>query len=150
MAFNLNNFCSVKLNSQVLGKTNKQMKKLLLFFLLGFTALSFTPNVDSDGIVKALKAANAEQLATYFDSFIDLKLPEKEEIKNIGVKQATITLKSFFADNSIKGFDLTSQREMGNTMYMAGKLKNGGKGFNITIMMKKSEDKHGIVSIRIN
>jgi hypothetical protein len=33
---------------------------------------------------------------------------------------------------------------------MAGKLKNSGKGFNITIMMKKSEDNHGIVSIRIN
>jgi hypothetical protein len=126
------------------------MKKLLLFLFIGFTALSFGPKVDSDGIVKALKAGNVEQLATFFDSFIDLKLPEKEEIKNVGTKQATIALKAFFADNGIKGFDLTSQREMGNTMYMAGKLKNNGKGFNITIMMKKSEDNHGIVSIRIN
>ena len=126
------------------------MKKFLFFSLIGFLSFSFTPKVDSDGIVKALKAANAEQLATYFDSFIDLKLPEKEEIKNVGIKQATLTLKAFFADNGIKGFDLTSQREMGNTMYMAGKLKNGGKGFNITIMMKKSDEKHGIVSIRIN
>ena len=126
------------------------MKKLLLFLFIGFTALSFGPKVDSDGIVKALKAGNVEQLATFFDSFIDLKLPEKEEIKNVGTKQATIALKAFFADNGIKGFDLTSQREMGNTMYMAGKLKNNGKGFIITIMMKKSEDNHGIVSIRIN
>jgi hypothetical protein len=39
---------------------------------------------------------------------------------------------------------------MGNTMYMAGKLKNNGKGFNITIMMKKNDTKQDIISIRIN
>jgi hypothetical protein len=39
---------------------------------------------------------------------------------------------------------------MGGTMYMAGKLKNSGKGFNITLMMKKSDDKQGIITIRIN
>ncbi len=126
------------------------MKKLLLLFFVGFFSLSFTAKVDSDGIIKALKAANAEQLATFFDSFIDLKLPEKDEVKNMGKNQAGIALKAFFADNGIKGFELASQREMGGTMYMAGKLKNAGKGFNITLMMKKSDDKQGIITIRIN
>lgn len=126
------------------------MKKLLFLFFVGFFSLSFTAKVDSDGIIKALKAANAEQLATFFDSFIDLKLPEKDEVKNMGKNQAGIALKAFFADNGIKGFELTSQREMGGTMYMAGKLKNAGKGFNITLMMKKSDDKQGIITIRIN
>lgn len=126
------------------------MKKLLLLFFVGLFSLSFTAKVDSDGVIKALKAANAEQLATFFDSFIDLKLPEKDEVKNMGKNQAGIALKAFFADNGIKGFELTSQREMGGTMYMAGKLKNAGKGFNITLMMKKSDDKQGIITIRIN
>jgi hypothetical protein len=126
------------------------MKKLLLLFIAGMLSFSFTAKVDSDGIIKALKAANAEQLATFFDSFIDLKLPEKDEVKNMGKNQAGIALKAFFADNGIKGFELTSQREMGGTMYMAGKLKNSGKGFNITLMMKKSDDKQGIITIRIN
>lgn len=126
------------------------MKKLLFLFFIGVFSLSFSANVDSDGVIKALKSANAEQLATFFDSFIDLKLPEKDEVKNMGKNQATIALKAFFADNGIKGFDLTSQREMGGTMYMAGKLKNAGKGFNITLMMKKSDDKQGIITIRIN
>ncbi len=126
------------------------MKKLLFLFFVGLFSLSFTAKVDSDGIIKALKAANAEQLATFFDSFIDLKLPEKDEVKNMGKNQAGIALKAFFADNRIKGFELTSQREMRGTMYMAGKLKNAGKGFNITLMMKKSDDKQGIITIRIN
>lgn len=126
------------------------MKKLLFLLFIGLFSLSFSANVDSDGVIKALKAANAEQLATFFDSFIDLKLPEKDEVKNMGKNQATIALKAFFADNGIKGFELTSQREIGGTMYMAGKLKNAGKGFNITLMMKKSDDKQGIITIRIN
>ena len=126
------------------------MKKLFLLFVIPLISFSFTMQVDNDGVVKALKTANVEQLANYFDSFIDLKLLEKDEVKNMGKNQATLALKAFFSDNNIKGFELTSQREMGNTMYMAGKLKNTGKGFNITIMMKKNDTKQDIISIRIN
>lgn len=126
------------------------MKQFLLLFVIAAGALSFTFKSDSEGIIKALKAGDAEQLVLYFDSFIDLKLPEKDEVKNMGKNQAGIAIKNFFTENEIKGFDLTSQREMGGTMYLAGKLKNAGKGFNITIMMKKSDDKHGIIAIRIN
>ncbi len=126
------------------------MKKLFLLFVIPLISLSFTMQVDNDGVVKALKTANVEQLANYFDSFIDLKLLEKDEVKNMGKNQATLALKAFFSDNNIKGFELTSQREMGNTMYMAGKLKNTGKGFNITIMLKKNDTKQDIISIRIN
>ncbi|MBP9739304.1 MAG: DUF4783 domain-containing protein [Chitinophagaceae bacterium] len=126
------------------------MKKLFLLFVIPLISFSFTMQVDNDGVVKALKTANVEQLANYFDSFIDLKLLEKDEVKNMGKNQATLALKAFFTDNNIKGFELTSQREMGNTMYMAGKLKNTGKGFNITIMMKKNDNKQDIISIRIN
>ena len=126
------------------------MKKLFLLFVIPLISFSFTMQVDNDGVVKALKTANVEQLANYFDSFIDLKLLEKDEVKNMGKNQATLALKAFFTDNNIKCFELTSQREMGNTMYIAGKLKNTGKGFNITIMMKKKDNKQDIISIRIN
>jgi len=126
------------------------MKKLLFITLLGFISFSFRGIGDNDEILKALKGGNAEQLAKYFDSFIDLKLPEKDEVKNMGKNQASIAIKSFFSDNGIKGFELTSQREMGGTMYIAGKLQNNAKGYNITIMMKKNGDKQDIITIRIN
>lgn len=126
------------------------MKKILLFSIIAFAGLSFTVKIDSESIIKALKTGNAEVFASYFDSFIDLKLPEKDELKNMGKNQATIAIKSFFEDNGIKGFQLTSQREMGSTQYISGKLLNNGKGFNITIMMKKTGDKEGIVTVRIN
>ncbi len=47
------------------------MKKLFLLFVIPLISFSFTKQVDNDGVVKALKTANVEQLANYFDSFID-------------------------------------------------------------------------------
>ncbi len=105
---------------------------------------------DSDSIVNALKQGNASQLSNYFDNFIDLKLPEKNEIKNVGRTQAGITVKSFFDDNKVKGFDLTSQREMGGTKYISGKLQGGAKDYNITMLMKVKGDKLSIITIRVN
>lgn len=142
--FSTNCICTVIL------KINYLMKKVFILTLVALSSALLSFQTDSDSIVKALKAGNAETVAAHFDSFIDLKLPEKDEVKNMGKNQASIALRAFFTDNTIKGFELTSQREIGGTMYMAGKLKNNGKGFNITIMLKKNGDKQEIITIRIN
>jgi len=105
---------------------------------------------DSDNIVNALKQGNATRFTSYFDNFIDLKLPEKDEIKNVGKTQAGITVKSFFDDYNIKGFDVTSQREMGGTMYITGKLQGASKAFNITLLMKVRGDKLSIITMRVS
>jgi len=127
------------------------MKNLFLLMAISICSFAFTvQETDNNDILKALKAANVEQLTEQFDSFIDLKLPEKDEVKNMSKNQAGIALKAFFNDNNIKGFELASQREMGGTMYIAGKLKNNDKGFNITVMAKKSGENQSIISIRIN
>jgi hypothetical protein len=123
------------------------MKRFLLLTVLSTVLFSF--RLQSDDVIKAFQDANAEQVAQHFDSFVDLKLPDKDEIKNMGKNQATIALKSFFEDNKISGFDVASQREMGGTRYIAGKLKNSGKGYNITIMLKKQGDKYQIMTVRI-
>jgi uncharacterized protein (DUF2147 family) len=103
----------------------------------------------SDAIINALKQGDADKLSTYFDTFIDIKLPEKEEIKNVSKNQATIAIKSFFETAAIKGFEVTSQRELGGTKYMTGKLTSNGKTYNITLMMKSKGDEVTIITIRI-
>lgn len=125
------------------------MKKSL--FLSGVVAvlMSFTI-VESDGIVKALKQGNATELAKYFDNTIDLKLPEKEEFKNIGKNTAEEQLSDFFSAIRVKGFDVTSQREMGGTMYLAGKLKADSKDYNVTLMLRNKGERTSIITIRIN
>ena len=105
---------------------------------------------DSENIVNALKQGDATQFSSYFDSFIDLKLPEKDEIKNVGKTQTSIAVKSFFQENNIKGFEPTSQREMGGTMYITGKLQGDAKSYNITLLMKAKGDKLSIITIRVS
>ena len=130
------------------------MKKVLLILLVSFSfitlASSFATQNDGVTIIKALKTADAEQVATYFDKILDLKLPEKEEIKSIGKNQAGLALKSFFEENSISGFDLTSQRELGGTMYITGKLLDAEKGYNLTLMLKNKGGRQQIITVRIN
>ena len=127
-----------------------KMKRILFLLSFGFMISAFTIFDNSTAIINALKLGNAEELSKYFDNFIDLKLPEKEEISNMGKNQAGIALQTFFKENSIKGFDLTSQRDMNGTMYLAGKLQNGAKGFNITILLKTKDGNQQIITIRIN
>jgi hypothetical protein len=105
---------------------------------------------DSNGILTALKSGSADQVSNYFDKILDLKFPEKDEIKGIGKNQASIALKSFFDNNKIKGFELSSQREMGGTMYIAGKLTNGGDGYKLSMMMRNKEGKTQIITVRIS
>jgi len=118
--------------------------------MLVVTSMSFAFQNDGNSIINALKSGKADAVAGYFDNILDIKFPDKDEAKNIGKNQAGIALRSFYADNDINGFELSSQREMGGTMYIAGKLLNNNDGFKVSIMMKAREGKQQIITVRIS
>ena len=126
------------------------MKKIFLLTGLAFVFMSFIYQGDTDAIVRAFKTANAEAVSKYFDDYVDMKLIDKPEVKSLGRNQSSLTLKAFFEENGINGFEKASDRAIGNTMYMTGKLLNSGKGFGITILLKAKEGKYQIISVRIN
>jgi hypothetical protein len=126
------------------------MKKMMVLIGVVLLLSSFFVAGDSDKIINALNQGNASQFSAYFDNFLDIKLPEKDEIKNVGKTQAAITMKSFFDDIQLNGFEKTSQREMGGTMYLTGKLKGKSNTYNITLLMKDRGDKLSIISIRVS
>ena len=126
------------------------MKKYWMMLGLMLSLSAFTVSGDADDIVNSLKQGDANSFSRYFDNFVDIKLPEKDEIKNVGKTQASVTMKSFFDESAINGFELTSQRELSGTMYITGKLKGGAKNYNITLMMKNKNDKVQIITVRIN
>ena len=126
------------------------MKKIFLLTGLAFICMSFTYQSDTNAIIQAFKSGNASEVSKYFDDYVDMKLLDRPEVKNIGRTQAGITLKAFFEENGINGFEKVSDREIGNTMYMTGKLQNGGKGYAITILLKLKDGKHQIITVRIN
>lgn len=126
------------------------MKKLLLIGLM-LVSMSFSKSqTNINDIVAGFKVGNASQVASFFDDYIDLTLPAKGEIKNMGKNQGEIALKSFFDEIGIKGFDVTSQRESGLTMYIAGRLISKTKAYNVTVLLKNKGGGHQITSIRIN
>ncbi len=125
------------------------MKKLLLILMVICAAFTVKAQ-DANNVISALKSGSADQVSDYFDKILDIKFPEKEEIKSIGKNQAGIALKSFFDSNKISSFELSSQREMGGTMYITGKLTNGGEGYKLSMMLKYKEGKPQIITVRIN
>lgn len=125
------------------------MKQFLVLMGLVFAFSAFKQDGGNE-IINALKKANATQFSGYFDNFIDLKLPEKEEIKDVSKTQASITVKNFFEENKINGFELSSQREMQGTMYITGKLTGESGKFNITVIIKNKGDHPSILTVRIN
>lgn len=125
------------------------MKKFLFILIMIFAAFNLKAQ-DSNGILTALQAGNADQVSNHFDKILDIKFPDKDEIKGIGKNQASIALKSFFDNNKIKGFELSSQREMGGTMYIAGKLTNGGEGYKLSMMMRTKDGHSQIITVRIS
>ncbi len=126
------------------------MKTYIIATIIALFSMSFVRQADAGNIVKALKSADAAEVSGYFDKILDIKFPEKDEIKSIGKNQAGIALKSFFADNNINGFEMASQREMGGTMYITGKLLNDGKGYNLTLLLKSKDERQQIITVRIN
>lgn len=126
------------------------MKKIFLVIGLAISFLAFAQQGDTDAVVRAFKSANTEEIAQYFDDYIDLKLLDKEEVKNMGRNQAGLALKMFFDENNINGFEKGSNREIGSTLYITGKLTSSGKPYNMTVMLKAKGGKHQIITIRIN
>ena len=119
---------------------------LLLFF---FAAAVNVKAQDANSLINALKAGDADRVSSHFDKMLDMKFPEKDEIKSIGKNQASIALKSFFNENNIGGFEISSQREMSGVMYIAGKLTNGGEGYKLSMMIKYKEGRPHILTVRI-
>ena len=127
------------------------MKRILAIVTCFMVLASFTTvSANISEIVEALKGNNAAQVSKYFDSAVDIKLPGKDEVKNVSKNQATLILKNFYTEQNVKGFDLTSKREMSGTGYLTGKLNAAARSYNITLMLKTSGSEATIVTVRIN
>lgn len=126
------------------------MRWMMLFLLMTLSYVLPAQQQDVAELLTALKSGNAQQVAEHFDAMVDLKFPEKDEIKNVGKNQAEMALRNFYSENNIRGFEKISDREIGNTMYMTGRLINDGKGYSATFMLRLIKGRHYIITVRIN
>ena len=122
---------------------------MTICFLLG-GLITAQAQSDTDLVVRALKTGNPEMITTYLDDFVDLKLLDKDEVKNMSKNQAAMALKSFYADQNVKGFEKVSEGGKGTLIYILGKLTTSGKSFNITVQFKQKAGNFYIITMRIS
>jgi hypothetical protein len=127
-----------------------KMKRVLYILSMFFILSSFTVEGNADEIIANLKNNKASEVTQHFDDMVDFTIPGNEEIQNMSKNQSAVAFLKFIADNNLESFDLSSQREAGNTMYIAGKLTGSSKNYNLTILLKQKDGKHIITSIRIS
>jgi hypothetical protein len=129
----------------------KHLLGLLFPLLLVTTAFEGPFQGDADQVVAALKSGNPAEIAKHFAVVVDIKFLDAPEDKIVASEKATEKLVAFYAEHTIKGFERTAQREIGNTMYLTGKISGTSKKYNITLMlMKKNGVPYHIVTLRVN
>ena len=129
----------------------KRLLVLLFPLLLLMTAFEGPFQGDANLVVAALKSGNPAEIAKHFAVVVDIKFLDAPEDKIVAEEKAAEKLAAFYAEYKIKGFERTAQREIGNTMYLTGKISGASKNYNITLMlMKKNAAPYHIVTLRVN
>ncbi|MDB5201595.1 MAG: hypothetical protein JWQ27_1004 [Ferruginibacter sp.] len=123
------------------------MKRFLLIVLTGLVLSSFTLFSGISDIISALKAGNAGDVAKYFDTTVEITLPEKSS--SYSKSQAELVLRDFFVNNNVRGFNIMHQGENSGSQYCIGTLSTKSASFRTTIYMKQKGDKQYLQEIRI-
>ena len=120
----------------------------ICFILAGFANVN--AQTETDMVIRALKTANPDLITTYLDDYVDIKLLDKDEVKNMSKNQAAMALKLFYSDHNIKGFEKVSDGGKGNLVYILGKLTTSGKSHSITVQLKQKNGTLYIITMRIS
>ena len=124
------------------------MKQLLGGVLLfcSIFLLSFETRMYSiDDVVSAMKNGNAAQLSRYLDERVDISLPGKSD--NYSLNRAEMILKDFFANSSVKDFQVKHKGENDGAQFCFGVLVTKTGSYRTKLYMKNKADKQVLQEI---
>jgi hypothetical protein len=128
----------------------KQVKQI--FILLFFVVLSqslFAQN-DTESLIQNLQTSNFNNLRSFWDTQVDVSMPDLVTQKQYNAKEANDLLSNFFNKNNIIGFEKNGERKVGTTIYLTGKLISGTTKYNLTLLLQEARKGVTIVSLRVN
>lgn len=117
-------------------------------FLLNSFASPPSPSgtsVEIDDIVGALKIGNASQLSRYFDSRVDITLPDKSD--NYSRAQAEMVIRDFFGNNNVRNFETKYKGENNGSKYCIGLLKTKNGDYRTKLFMKQKDSRQVLQEI---
>lgn len=107
----------------------------LVFASVALFLLSFAPSYSIEQVLVALRTGNATELSKYFDSRVDISLPNKSD--NYSRNQAEMILKDFFASNEVKNFVVKHKGENNGSQFCIGSLQTRNGNFRTKLYMKQ-------------
>lgn len=124
------------------------MKKVHLIFSILFFTFSVALADITDDIASAIKSGNAKQLASFFNTNVELNLPGNEGVYSKA--QSEMILKDFFNKHNPKNFNLMHQgASKDGAKYAIGKLETASGTYRIYLFLKKQADAFLIKEFRI-
>jgi hypothetical protein len=124
------------------------MKKLaFLSFGLMVLLSSFKVQSGIDDVITALKSGNASGISRYFDSYIDITLPDKSS--NYSKSQGELIIKDFFSNTGVKNFEVKHKGDNDNGEYCIGTLQTRNGNYRTTVYMRVKGNRQVIQDIRI-
>lgn len=129
------------------------MKKILL--AAGLAIILLVPVMSQnareskvpEGIILSFKAGNAEELAKFFHSNVELIILEKEDVYSR--PQAEQILRKFFSEHKPEGFKIIFEGGKENSRYAIGGLATADMNYRVYILMKKQDGSPIIHQLRI-
>ncbi len=123
--------------------------KRLAGWVLAASALilvSYRSFDNMDAVVTAIRAGNVNRLSPFFDSRVDISLPDKSD--TYSRSQAEMVIGDFFSTNIVQNFKVTQQGESGGSFFCAGLLVTRSGNFRTTLFFKQKGEKHFLQEIR--
>ena len=97
-------------------------------------------------IINAIKSGDSTEVAKYFDSTVEITLPDKSN--SYSKRQAELVLREFFKNNSVKNFKMIHQGENAGSQYCIGNLTTANGIFRTTIYTKQKGQNQLIQELR--
>jgi Domain of unknown function (DUF4783) len=123
------------------------MKRILLLLPVFLLAVSAFSQSGIDDVISAMKSGNASGVSKYFDSYVDISMPDKQS--NYSKSQGEIILKDFFSNNGVKSFEVKHKGNNDSGDYCIGTLQTKNGSYRATVYMRMKGSKQVIQDIRI-
>lgn len=124
------------------------MRTLLIFIISVLSLINTNAQDKFKTIISAVNQGSAEELATQFNSQVEIILSESDKVYT--KTQGQMVMKDFFKKNVPSSFSVLHEGNRESSQFFIGTLKTqGGKTFRITFLLKESDSKLLIHQIRI-
>jgi hypothetical protein len=128
----------------------KFISKILVVLALLHCSIGTYAQNETEQLIQHLQTGNFSALQQFWDVQVESSILDQVASKPLNAQQANETLKAFFNEKSIVGFEKSAERKLGNTLYLTGKLLSSQQKFNLTLLLQSTKKGFVIVSMRVN